>query len=273
MAGVKIGAVADTRLGNARAEAVLRINPEIKIARDATATISMAGLIGTNYVSLDLGHPNAGVISPGEELHTKDAADFNQIISDLGSLGQDVKATLGQIGQAMGSGPDGKGGLFQKLDRLVTDNSEKISATMGNLEDITAKIRNGQGTLGKLVNDTSAHDQLTSTLGEIQAAASQAKVFIANTQGLLDQVKSGKGTVGTLLYDEESGNNIKVVAKNLRELSEKLNNPNSTFGQLISSDNLIRDAQSTMRKVDRAVDGMADQGPITAVGVVAGRLF
>ena len=47
MAGVSIGSVEKTRLAKGRAEAILRINPSVKIPSDATATIGMAGLIGT----------------------------------------------------------------------------------------------------------------------------------------------------------------------------------------------------------------------------------
>src|ERR1044072_4046381 len=51
MAGVKIGEVAKTRLSDSgrRAEAILRIDSHVKIKNDATATIVMSGLIGTNY--------------------------------------------------------------------------------------------------------------------------------------------------------------------------------------------------------------------------------
>lgn len=273
MAGVKIGTVDQTRLADGRAEAVLTIEPEYKIPLDSTGTISMAGLIGTNYVSFDIGTPSRGTVEPGGTVRTRDAADLNQIMSDLGSLGQDLKGTLAQIGTAVGSGSDGQGGLFQKLDRLITENSSKVSATMTNLQEITGKIRSGEGTIGKLVNDPGAYNELTSTLTEIRGAADQAKLFVSNTQGIIDQIKSGKGAVGTLLYDEEAGTNVKLTTKNIRELSEKLNNPNSSFGQLITSDSLIRDAQTTLRKVDRAVDGASDSGPITAVGVVAKGLF
>jgi phospholipid/cholesterol/gamma-HCH transport system substrate-binding protein len=252
MAGVKIGAVRETRLTNGRAEAVLSISKDIKIPSDSGAP---------------------GFVAVNGTVRTKDAPDLNQIMSDLGSLGQEFKSALGNIGNALGSGSDGQGGLFQKLDKLVTENSTKVSNTMSNLEDITNKIRTGEGTIGKLVNDPGAYNELNSTLAEIRGAANEAKTFIANAQGIVDQVKSGKGTIGALVYDEEAGQNLKNTAKNLRELSEKLNNPNSTFGQLITNDSLIRDAQATLRKVDRAVDGMADQGPITAVGVVANALF
>ncbi len=273
MAGVKIGAVEATRLANGRAEAVLRISSEMKIPRDTTAIISMAGLLGTNYISLNLGTPGAGTYNDGDQLQTKDAADLNTIMSDLGSLGQDLKGALSGISSAMSGGSDGQGGLLQKLDKLVNENGPKVSATMSNVQDITTKIRNGEGTIGKLINDPTAYDQLTATLGEIRNAAAEAKLFVANGQELLAQVKSGKGIVGTLLYDDAAAENVKVTTKNIRDLTEKLNNPNSSFGQLITCDALVKDAQATLRKVDRAVDGMGDQGPITAVGIVANALF
>jgi phospholipid/cholesterol/gamma-HCH transport system substrate-binding protein len=273
MAGVKVGSVEITRLASTRAEAVLRILPEMHIPKDSVATISMAGLIGTNYVSINLGHPELGTIPEGGEMLTRTAPDLNQIMSDLGDLGQDLKGALANISQAFSGGADGKGGLLSKLDKLVSENSEKINATMANLEDITAKIRNGQGTIGKLINDPAAYDSLLATVNEIKGAAADARTFLTNTQGIIDQVKSGKGSLGTLVYDEEAGNNIKIVTKNLRDLSEKLNNPNSSFGQLITNDQLVRDAQATLRKVDSAVDSLGDSGPISAVATVAGKLF
>jgi len=86
-------------------------------------------------------------------------------------------------------------------------------------------------------------------------------------------VKAGKGALGALVYDEQTGTEVKLAVKNLKEVSDKLNNGQGTLGKLISDDSLFREAQGTMRKVDRAVDGLSDQGPITAVGVAAKSLF
>ena len=41
----------------------------------------------------------------------------------------------------------------------------------------------------------------------------------------------------------------------------------------MSDDSLYREAQGTLRKLDRAIDSLSDQGPITAVGVAAKALF
>ncbi len=271
MAGVKIGVVSATRLTGRKAEAVLLIEETVQIARDSNATIAMAGLLGSNYVSLDLGNESAGFFNDGETLNAVDSPDLNAVIAQMGEIGKKIDGALGQFSGALG-GENG-GGLLAKVDELVDENRARIGEITANLQDITGKVNRGEGTLGKLINDEAGYERLVLAVDEIKAAAAETKTFISSAQGIIDQVKSGEGTLGTLLYDGESGANIKVVAKNLREISDKLNQGQGTLGKLINDETLFLDAQSTLRKVDRAVDGLADQGPITAVGAAANALF
>jgi phospholipid/cholesterol/gamma-HCH transport system substrate-binding protein len=273
MAGVKIGEVHKTQLAGRRAEAVLRIDSDVHIKNDAVATIAMQGLIGTNTISIDLGTPTAPDLLPGAEIHTKESADLNTVMTQIGDLGKKLEASLGSLGTALTG--DGKGGpgLVQKIDRLVTDNKEKVDATMTNLQQITEKVNKGDGTLGRLVNDPKLHDELVATISEIKSSAAEAKLFIANAQGIVEQVKSGRGAVGALVYDQKAGDDLKASIANLRLVSDKLATGQGTLGKLISDDSMLRDAQAIMKKADRALDGLDDTGPITAVGVVAKGLF
>ncbi len=271
MAGVKIGAVSGTQLNGRQAEAVLLIMEHVQVARDATATIAMAGLLGSNYVSIDLGTEAAGFLADGDRIIAGDTPDLNTVISQMGDIGMKIDQALGQFTGAMG-GANG-GGLLDKVDQLVEDNRTRVGDITANLQEITAKVNRGEGTLGRLINDEAGYNELVAAVDEIKGAAAEARTFMGNAQGLIDQVKSGQGTLGTLLYDEEAGANIKLVAQNLRELSDKLNKGEGTLGRLINDDSLFLEAQGTLRKVDRAVDGFADQGPITAVGAAANALF
>jgi phospholipid/cholesterol/gamma-HCH transport system substrate-binding protein len=272
MAGVKIGTIETTRLAGRRAEALLRIDPGVKVASDATASIVMAGLIGTNYVSIDLGSASAGALADGAEIRTKVTPDINSIMTDLGNLGQKLDGALSSFGSAFNG--DGKGGgLFQKLDKLVTDNSDRVSTTMTNLQEITTKLNKGEGTLGKLINDPSLHDELVAAVDEIKSTATQAKSFVSDAQGIIAQVKSGQGALGTLVYDEATANNLRATVANLRSVSDKLAKGEGTLGKLINDDSLYNTAQNTLKKADRAIDGLGDSGPITAVGIVAKSLF
>ncbi len=271
-AGVRIGSVKETRLADGSAEAVLLLDTNTRVAKDATATIAMAGLLGGGYVSLDFGTKEAGTVEPGGQLHTKESADINTLLADLGSVAGDIKGALSGI-NGMTSGANGQGGVFQKLDKLVSDNSESLKRTIDNLDAITTEIRSGRGTIGKLINEPTAHDELLAAIAEIRAAAGEAKVFVADTRGLIDHVKSGQGTVGTLLYDPATADNLKLTVANFRDLSTKLNSGQGTLGKLLTDEQLYKDVQGVVRKADRALDGMSDQGPISAVGVAAGALF
>jgi phospholipid/cholesterol/gamma-HCH transport system substrate-binding protein len=272
MAGVKIGSVGNTRLGDRRVEAVLRILPDIKIPNDAVASVEVSSLLGANYLGVSFGTPTAPPLHDGDEIKTKNTIDMNEVISQLGNLGTKLEQVMGNISKTMGG--DGKSGnLFQKIDKLVSDNGPKLTETVSNLQEITAKIKSGDGTLGRLINDPKLHDDLIASINEIKLAATDARSFMNDTKGIVADVKTGKGALGLLLYDEGTANSIKVTANNLRQISDKLNGGQGTLGKLISDDKIYRDVQGLMKKADRAIDGLGDSGPITAVGVVANSLF
>lgn len=272
MAGVKIGEVEKTRLAGRRAEAVLRIAEGVSIKSDAVATIVMAGLIGTNYIAIDLGTDAAPDLPPGAEIKTKASPDLNAVMSQIGELGKKLEGALGNLGGAFSG--DGKSpGIIQKIDTLVTENREAIAKTTSNLQQITDKVNKGEGTLGKLINDPKLHDDLLITLGEIKQGAADAKTFIANAQAIIDEVKKGKGAIGALVYDQKAADDLKASIANFRSVSDKIARGEGTLGKLLSDDTLYRDTQAIMKKANRALDGLDDTGPITAVGVVANGLF
>jgi phospholipid/cholesterol/gamma-HCH transport system substrate-binding protein len=272
MAGVKIGEVLRTQLAGRRAEAVLRIESAYKIKTDATASIIMAGLIGTNYIGIDLGSRDAPDLPAGAEIRTKSTPDINSVMSEIGQLSQKLEGALGTIGTAL-SGDPNKPGIVQKIDQLVTENSEKIGATMTNLQQITDKVNKGEGTLGRIISDPKLHDELVATINEIKSSAAEAKNFVANAQSIMAEVKAGKGTIGALVYDEKAGEDLKASIANFRAVSDKISRGEGTLGKLLGDDTMLRDAQAIMKKADRALDGLDDSGPITAVGIIAQGLF
>jgi phospholipid/cholesterol/gamma-HCH transport system substrate-binding protein len=276
MAGVKIGTIDKTRLdlGGRRAQAILLIDRDIKIANDATASIVMAGLLGGNYIGVEIGSPNAPALEDGAEIKTKVTPDINAIMTELGGIGTKLDGALGSIaGMMNGDGKGGVGGLFQKLDKLVTDNSEKVGTTLTNVREISDKINRGQGTLGKLINDSTLHDQLLAAVGDIKTTANEARGFMDNANSIVAQVKSGQGPLGVLLYDQQTATDIKTSVANIRGVSDKLARGEGTLGKLINDDSLYTTAKGTLNKVDRTLDGLNDSGPITAVGILANSLF
>ncbi|MGA2018467.1 MAG: MlaD family protein [Opitutaceae bacterium] len=273
LAGVKVGSVLRTRLAGRRAEAVLEVDPTIPIAGDATATIEMSGLISGNYVSIDMGTPGSPPLADGEEIRTAESPDLNTLMTDLSGLGKQLQDSLGMLSTALNGSPKTGGGLIAKLDKLLADNEGKLSATMTNLQEISEKVNHGDGTIGKLLNDPRLHDELLATVGDVKAAAAQAKELVASAQSVMDQVKSGQGAVGTLVYDPKTAEDIRASIADIRSVSDKIAKGQGTLGKLLNDDGLYNSAQVAIKKADRALDGLNDSGPITAVGIVANALF
>jgi phospholipid/cholesterol/gamma-HCH transport system substrate-binding protein len=274
MAGVKIGDVVRTQLAGSgrRAEAILRIQSNVQIKSDAAASIESSSLLVGNHVEVELGSPGAPPLPPGAEIRTKSTPDLNSVMAQIGEMGKKLETALGSLGTSL-AGDAQNPGILQKLDQLVTDNRQKLDTTMSNLQQITDKVNKGDGTLGRLINDAKLHDELVATVGEIRKSAEEAKSFVANAQSLINEVKTGKGAIGTLVFDQKAGDDLKASIANLRTMSDKLSRGEGTLGKLMSDDTMLRDAQAIMKKADRALEGLDDSGPITAVGIVARGLF
>jgi len=110
-------------------------------------------------------------------------------------------------------------------------------------------------------------------VGDVKAAAAQAKELVASAQSVMDQVKSGQGAVGTLVYDPKTAEDIRASIADIRSVSDKIAKGQGTLGKLLNDDGLYNSAQVAIKKADRALDGLNDSGPITAVGIVANALF
>lgn len=272
LAGVKIGSVEATRLAGRRAEAVLRINPGVPVQADATATIVMSGLLGTNYVGVSLGSVDTAVLTDGAEITTAVTPDLNSVIADLGQLGGKLDTALGSLSSAL-AGEGDEPGLLRKLDSLVTDNRANLTATIANLQQVTARLNTTEGSLGRLLNDPALHDELVAAVTEFKTTATGARTLLASAQTIIDRVKTGEGAIGALVYDDAAGENLRATVQNLRTLSDQLAQGEGTLGKLLSDDSLYLGAQSTLKKANAALDGMSDSGPITAVGIVAQGLF
>jgi len=270
MSGVKIGTVVKTSLDNGKAVARLSIQDQYQIPSDSVASVSMAGLLGTNFVSIAMGKEYGNPLSPGSSLQTKPSVDINKIFEEVGDVANRIDGALSDIGGMFSGEGDS---LFAEISGLVKDNRGRIGTSLENIEVITTQLREGKGTVGKLLFDDQGYNELMATVGQIQAAAGQADQMLASVQGIVEHVKSGQGSLGELLYGDEIAAELKSTLVNVQEFSARLNDPNSTIGRLLGDDSIYFEVQSVVRKANRTLDSINDSGPISAVGVVTGALF
>lgn len=275
MSGVRVGRVGETRLENGKAITILDIRPEIEIARDSVATISMASLLGANFVAIEPGDFDLGILEPGSEITTRRSTDLNEIFAGLGEASEEMGDLFARIGSAVDriTGTGDEPGVLDNLNVILGENRDSIRSTLTNIESITGKIDRGEGTIARLINDDTAYDSLLATVEEIRLAASSASELVDGAQEIFAQVQSGQGTLGMLIYNEDLGHEIERIAGNIRDISDKIAAGEGTLGRLVADDSLYNDIQAVVQKAERTIDGLGEQGPITAVGIAANALF
>ena len=100
------------------------------VKQDSVASIQSEGLLGDKYVEISFGSEEAARLKGGETIESEPPFD----ISDL----------------------------FQKANQLLDTGEgalESIQGATDNIGLITAKMNNGQGTVGKLINDSTLYKQ------------------------------------------------------------------------------------------------------------------
>lgn len=270
MAGVRIGTVRQIGLLDGRGMVQLRIQPEVKIPEDSVASIGMSSLLGQNYLAVEYGTASSPHLKDGAQIEVRETADINDVMRQISDLGERFGAVADSFA---GLGGGESGDLFSNLNGLVTDNRTQINQIVTNLEAITNQLSSGEGTLGKLIADDSAYNELVAMVEEIKAAATDARSMMADAGSILDDVRGGNGTVGRLLYDDTLANELDATVANIRAFSEKLNSGEGTLGKLVTDDSLYRELRAMLQKADQALDSVGDSGPISAVGSAAGALF
>lgn len=105
------------------------------------------------------------------------------------------------------------GSLVDQIQAVVAENRTQLAGSLENaealtaslrtsaadLEEISAKLARGEGTIGKLLNDDTAHDELVSTLDSIQGGVEG----LTDTLGRVRRLRLDLGLEGAYLQDRE----------------------------------------------------------------------
>ncbi|MGF1529831.1 MAG: MlaD family protein [Puniceicoccaceae bacterium] len=277
MSGVIIGVVTSTELEGRDAIARMSIDPKYQIPADSTATIKMAGLLGTNYISVNMGE-SARAIEPRTFIQTRRSFDINLALEQVGEVAGSLGGAFDGI-QTILSDDDGDS-LFANLGKLVSENRENLTETLKNIRKVSDQISSGEGTVGKLIFDEDAYRELEGALAAFTEAARQAeKVLttadhaVAEAKEAFADLRSGSGVLGALIYDEKIASQFGEVIANIAEFSDRLNTAESTITKLLTEEELYLEVRSVVRKAGRTLDSLSDSAPISAVGVAVGALF
>jgi len=130
------------------------------IKRDSVASIETEGLLGNQYMAISFGSPGQGEVKNGDTIHSLAPL----IMSDM------LKKASG-----------------------ILDSSQQavVNATVAteHLKSISAKIDNGQGTVGELINDKQLYANLEQTTSGLNTTVTQAQAGVTDFKENMEALK------------------------------------------------------------------------------------
>ena len=271
MAGVEIGRVQDILLTNNLVRVTMKLTRTANVKTDSVAQIRFTGLLGQNFVGIDFGSPEAPLASEGTLLKTAEQPDLAAIMNKIDAVASGVeKLTSSFTGEKIDN-------LLGPFTDFIKANRVPLTATIANMQAISAQITEGKGTIGKLIYDDALYNSASTTLATVetnlQSISSEMKLTLADARKIIDQANSGQGTVGKLLKDEALYRETADSMTNLKEILQKINQGQGSVGKLVNDQEFYKNAKLTLQKLDKATEGLEDQGPLSVLGIAVNSLF
>ena len=217
LAGVDIGKVEEVNLlppdspEDSKIEAIMSVNQTLggrpiveRIRTDSTAQlIATSVLANDKLINITPGTQKGAVVTENDVLDSTSSMSINQ---------------LTQTGNE----------LLQQINKLAIPTNEILN-----------KANQGEGTLGRVINDESLYNNLDAAVGE-------AKLTVVKLQTTLDKVNRGDGSAGKLLNDPELYNNLNNTVAQLEAISKDIRAGKGTAGKLINDDALYNDTRAAI---------------------------
>jgi phospholipid/cholesterol/gamma-HCH transport system substrate-binding protein len=274
MAGVRVGRVESVLLTNAQADVAMNLRRATDVRTDSKASVSFTGLMAQNYVDIGFGTPAAPRAEDGAVLQTIEQPDMGQLFRRLDNVAVGVEnLTRSFSGEKIDT-------LLGPLTDFIKDNRTNLTATISNIKTVSDRIEQGQGTVGKLINEDTLYvsvQQSVSNLqgvgGDIKNVSADAHKLLTNANEVVLGVRGGQGTVGKLLTDDTLYREAAGSMTNLHEILLKINQGQGTVGQLINDDSFLKNAKLSLQKLDKATESLEDTGPLSILGTMVSSLF
>jgi len=262
LAGVQIGRVSEVNLpgepgGKVRVDLAIAERFADRVRKDSIARIETQGLLGDKIVEITVGSAAAPATQPGDTIASRDPADIGQVVSQGAQTVKDVAAVAATLRETAE-------GLQQS--RLLEDagvtmaNARKLTDQIARIVD---QVERGKGWANALIYQE-------------PVALRRLDGLIATTRTLLDRVERGEGAVGVLTSDRSTASarrlvaamdrlaraverpgdddagllpallmdpryksvleDVRVVARNFREVSDRLAGGRGTLGSLVKDE-------------------------------------
>lgn len=260
LAGVRIGKVERVDLlppdspEEFKVEAVMAIDNELngqpiteRIRTDSNAQLIATSLLANDKtINISPGTIKGSPVTEGAVLDSRVAISINQLTQTGNELLEQINKIAIPANEILNKANQGEG----TLGRIINDEDlyNNLDATVREMQATLDKVNKGGGTAGKLINDPAVYDSLARTAAQLESISAD--------------IKAGRGSAGKFLTDEAlyaetrgaiadlriSAAKIGSIADDFKLISVDLSAGRGSAGKLLKDEQLYDEARNTLAR-------------------------
>jgi phospholipid/cholesterol/gamma-HCH transport system substrate-binding protein len=227
---------------------VVKVSENITLYKDAEILVESSSVLGGNIVSIKRGKPEAGKPPKEQEL------DLTQELAGKSRPG------------------------LEEVGELVDENRANVRALIANLKDVSQALKDGQGTIGKLLKSDELHKETVDTIKEVRAEIKKVGDSIdtnitALTKKVTDKLDNAQGPAGKILNDKAMADkldrivtNVEETSKNLKEITDSVKKGEGALGKMVNDKEMGEKLRTTIDNVERASESIKNIGTKLEIG-------
>lgn len=208
------------------------------IHKNAIASISTEGLVGNKVVNIVPSKRPAALAEEDDILASKKAVNTDEIMetlyntnSDVAKIAAGLKTTVERINNSSGlwnllNDESIPGNLRVSVARIRVTTGKAVKI-VNDLDEIIVGVKNGEGSVGAILKDTSFAKNLNDAILKINKVGNEADSITVEINKLVtsiqEDVNNGKGTVNALLKDSMMVKKIETSLDNIQKGTEGFN--------------------------------------------------
>jgi phospholipid/cholesterol/gamma-HCH transport system substrate-binding protein len=268
----------------------LDIRPQFinRISRDSEVSIESKGLIADSFIDISPGtspvpphkvgdyyvieslqHPGFREIITGTNDVVANfgvlSAQFKEIVKKLNpdKINTGLTNTIHETQQTIRKANDTLtrvSSLFEDLrngdgtiGKLVSDPElyRRMTESLEKFNSMMDSIQNGQGTIGRLINDPSVFKSAHETLQSADGTLKSADETIKKAKQIIDRMERGEGTLGKLSKDDALYEKTKNALDRFAALVEGIEQGNGTIGKLMKDPSLYNNLDQSTAEMSK----------------------
>lgn len=242
--GVNIGNVKEIRVVPGRKDDPVQIKMQVNtkyhflIRKDSVATIETAGVLGQSLIDIDSKEAKGIEVADGDTLKAGYAPALGDVVRSSQTSLQNLDVLIKRLDRIVASVENGQG----SVGKIINDPSlfNRANALLAQMQQIVSDVSNGKGSIGKLLADDQMYNKLNGMLDKV------------NT--MVDDVQSGKGNLGLLLKDRALYDNAHQTIAKANQLMDSINSGHGAIGKLARDEEFARKLDNTITKLSALAD-------------------